>query len=418
MKKELCYGFIIICLIFVFSCSPGSTTEDVNGTVTDIQGITVLKVWGTPYEQGYAQGYLTAEKIVEFYNQYINDFGKSAFRNTWQNEVFPNLDKMTIPQIYADELSGIFDGMESKFEGPVYIDGFDRNLTYEDLVAVQCFEDILKMQNQCSSFCAWGPMTSDGHTITGRNYDHPDRKCETDYRMIVVRSALASGELAWVSYCMPTEIGCTTGINEEGVTISQHDGHEDFNSINASLTIYPDGLVHRRAIETARSATVKKDVTKVFRNGAIASSCIPMVTWPYSQNGTPSVVYEMDSNRSIDRGATVRDVEGNTPYQITANYYYKRPTQSTPDYRYDLLDSHLSSIAGSEGSQYVDLDYAWQLLGKAPANPSKVGGILVYSVVFESNKMLMHVAISENGQHAPFCNKVSFDITELLDGVK
>jgi hypothetical protein len=38
-------------------------------------------------------------------------------------------------------------------------------------------------------------------------------------------------------------------------------------------------------------------------------------------------------------------------------------------------------------------------------------------VVFEPNKMKMHIAVSENGEHAPFCKKVSFDITELFDGL-
>lgn len=419
MFKRLILVYTCIIVIFICGCknSIDNPIPEIKGKLSITEGIPVLHVWGTTYEQGFAQGYLLAETIVIFYNESINDFGGSEFVNTWHNVVLPSLNQITIPQNYADELRGILDGMESKLDGPVYIDNFGRNLTYEDLVGAQSYEDILKMQRQCCSFSAWGPMTQDGHTITGRNYDHPDNNTETDYRMIVVRSALESGELAWVSFCMPTETGCTTGINEQGVTICQHDGHENFSIVYASDTIYPDGLVHRRAIETARVETAQNDVTQVFREWAIASSCIPMVTWPYPGNGMASVVYEMDSNRSLDEGVTVREVEGNIPYQITANYYYKRPTQSTPDYRYDLLDSHLSSIADSGGNQYVDRDYAWQLLGETPANPPGSNGIIVYAVVFEPNKMLMHVAISENGEQAPFCKKVTFDITELLDGL-
>jgi len=405
---------IWLCFLVMTGCNPDSQTEDVKGILTDVQGITVLSVWGTPYEQGYAQGYLTAETIVDFMNQSIHDLGQGAFVQVWQNEVLPNLYKMTIPQTYADELRGILHGMEAKMEGPVYIDGLERNLTYEDLVGAQCNEDILKMQSRCASFCVWGPMTADGQTITGRNYDHQDRQSETDFKRIVVRSALSGGEMAWVSFCGPAEIGCTTGINEEGVTISQHDGQEDFSSMNASDTIYPDGLVHRRAIETARSASAENDVTTVFKRWAIASSCIPMVTWPHSYHGPASVVYEMDSDRAIDGGVTVRDVEGETPYQITANNYRERPSQAIPDYRYDLLDSRLSSIAASGGIYHVDLEYAWQLLGEVPANPDKSGGILVYSVVFEPDKMRMHVAVSKNGEHAPSGEKVSLDIAELL----
>jgi hypothetical protein len=126
----------------------------------------------------------------------------------------------------------------------------------------------------------------------------------------------------------------------------------------------------------------------------------------------------MDSDRSIDGGATLREAGGSTPYQITANYYYNRPSRSIPDYRYDLLDSQLSSIARSGGVRHVGVEEAWELLARVPADPSKTGGILVYSVVFEPNKMMMHVAVSENGEQAPLCHKISFDINALLAGVR
>jgi hypothetical protein len=46
-------------------------TEEVNGTITTIQGMQVLKVWGTPFEMGYANGYLAAPVIHELYLEAI-----------------------------------------------------------------------------------------------------------------------------------------------------------------------------------------------------------------------------------------------------------------------------------------------------------------------------------------------------------
>jgi hypothetical protein len=418
LKRIVCLVILII-VIFICGCKSSKDDPEITGKLSIIEGISVLHLWGTPYEQGFAQGYLLAETIVAFYNQRTIDFGGIEFVNTWNNVVLPNLHLITIPQDYANELRGILEGMESKLDGPVYIDNFGRNLTYGDLVAVQSNEDILKMQKQCSSLSVWGVMTQDGHTLTGRNYDYPNVKSETDYRIIVVRPALESGELAWVSFCLPTEIGCTTGINEEGVTICQHDGvaNNDFIYLYTSDTIYPDGLVHRRAIETARAGSAPADVESILRTWPVASSCIPMVTWPFTDNGPASVVFEFDGNRTIDGGVTLREVEDNLPYQISNNYFLNRPTEFTPDYRYDLVDSYLAPIAKSEGSQHVSKEFIWQLLGETPSNPSVNYASIVYAVLFEPNKMLMHIAVSQNGQQAPFCKKVSFDIAQLLAGL-
>jgi len=49
MKNELSFGLIIIYFILFYSCSRGSATEDVNSTLSGIQGNRVLEVWGTPH---------------------------------------------------------------------------------------------------------------------------------------------------------------------------------------------------------------------------------------------------------------------------------------------------------------------------------------------------------------------------------
>ena len=77
MKKRImcCYTGIFIILLFsvlLVGCGKKSSltipsenewlsvTEEVNGTLTEMNGIPVLMVRGTNYEQGYANGYLTA----------------------------------------------------------------------------------------------------------------------------------------------------------------------------------------------------------------------------------------------------------------------------------------------------------------------------------------------------------------------
>ena len=47
---------------------PGS--RDVHGKLAHLQGVRVLRLWGLPEEQGYAQGYLLGPEIVELLDKY------------------------------------------------------------------------------------------------------------------------------------------------------------------------------------------------------------------------------------------------------------------------------------------------------------------------------------------------------------
>ncbi|NJO91251.1 MAG: hypothetical protein HC831_21515, partial [Chloroflexia bacterium] len=49
-----------------------ANNEKVNGKIiSQIENVTVLKVWGTHKERGYAYGYLLGDKIREVYEGYI-----------------------------------------------------------------------------------------------------------------------------------------------------------------------------------------------------------------------------------------------------------------------------------------------------------------------------------------------------------
>jgi hypothetical protein len=52
------------------------------------------------------------------------------------------------------------------------------------------------------------------------------------------------------------------------------------------------------------------------------------------------------------------------------------------------------------------------MLGGVPIE----GAIAHHSVVFEPDKRLMHVALSERGRHASKCKHVTLDVTKLLAG--
>ena len=61
----------------------------VNGTLTEIDGMPVLRVWGTPRERGYAHGFLLAEQIVPLADGFLGS-GDSVTPSSLTNSTFPS----------------------------------------------------------------------------------------------------------------------------------------------------------------------------------------------------------------------------------------------------------------------------------------------------------------------------------------
>ena len=57
------WGLVVLPLLTVPVGAGESSKAEVKGTLATIDGLPVLRVWGTPEERGYAHGYLLAERF-------------------------------------------------------------------------------------------------------------------------------------------------------------------------------------------------------------------------------------------------------------------------------------------------------------------------------------------------------------------
>lgn len=383
-------------------------TEEVNGTLTEIENISILRIWGTSYEKGYAHGYLLAEDIVTMLENFIENSTLGMNATTWENQVIPSIGMFTIEQRFTQELQGMLAGVEArKTDGTVPITALGRDLKYEDLVAINIGPDFFSVG--CSSFAGWGSMTSNGNTITGRNFDWEEIPgvFETQY-VIVNVPATGSDRLGFVHIIWPGVIGCFTAMNEEGVTLNIN----DTNGYEASQTsgFHPRILIYREVIESVHAETALSDAENVLKSRMTSTPQNLMVTIPNNNGNTCSVVFEYDGNLSIDNGVTVREPENGKSYQICTNHCRERKSPTACD-RYTLLNAKLDSIATSEGVKHLTKEIAWELLDTvAINNPTH------HRVIFEPNQKLMHVALSV-AEPAPQYDAVTFNVSELLDGI-
>ena len=172
---------LVLSLVFVIPASAaGPRQTKVNGTLTEIDGIPVLRVWGTPQERGFAYGYLVGKDIVRLVNGFLAS-GTILDVEGYDNRILPRLNLMKVPPEYEAELRGMLAGIEARAGGPVEVPAIGRPVRYEDLVAANSMGDMLRAG--CSSFAAWGRMTRDGHTLAGETWTGPRTRPLKDRRL-------------------------------------------------------------------------------------------------------------------------------------------------------------------------------------------------------------------------------------------
>lgn len=378
----------------------------IKGTLSDIEGIPLLKVWGTPREQGYAQGYLLADKMVRLLNNMLSN-GTIFSPDCFQKQFLDHLDLMKIAPAYEEELRGMLAGVEAELGGPAEIPSLGRPLRYEDLVALNCI-DLKSARFGCSSFAAWGPMTKDGHTICGRNLEWPLDPALVESQFILVRlPAPGSDALGWVSVFFPACIGCTTAMNEEGVVLAQHDAMGKTPTMIKGFTSRT--LMQRAALETAHAGSALKNVEEVFRRQHSFLGENMLVAWPYKGRDS-AVVFEHDADLKDSDGVTVRKPRKADSFLVCTNHYRKRESaQDCP--RFSKLTEQLAAIAESDGRRHVTVSGAWKLLESAP-----IAQLATYHrAVFEPNKKVMHVGLPEKGDPKSRGKVITLDLSKLLE---
>ncbi len=326
--------------------------------------------------------------------------------DTWENEVIPAIIRFNIEQRFEKELGGMLAGIVARAGREVKIPSLGRALQYEDLAAINIGPDFFGIQ--CSSFAGWGPMTADGNTITGRNFDWQEVPGVFEKQFVIVYvSSTESQRLGFVTINWPGIIGCSTVMNAEGVTLNIN----NTNGYPPTQTsgFHPRILIYREAIESAHAGTALDDVENVLKARMTSTPQNLMVTMPYSGDNQGSVVFEYDGNISVDNGVTVREPDSTKFFQICTNHCRERKQPIVCE-RFSLLSEQLESIAASGGAYHLTKEKAWELLDDvAVNNPTH------HRVVFQPNQKLMHIALSVV-RPAPQFNAVTLDVSKLLDG--
>lgn len=212
--------------LFVLFLSLQSFSQQVNGLiVSDTGNITVIKVWGTHYERGFATGYLLAEHIIDLYINYIKPTFGSLLPTA--KTVIQDGIHIKIDSIYHVEAQGVYDGVDSagySTSGMDYIDVLVAN-AFLDLQGLYLFKEV-KFNMGCSSLMDWGTATAgtdlDGKSVISRHLDWDNTAAIINNQAMVIHIPSEADEQPWAMIGFAGQISALSGIDNSGLGAFQH----------------------------------------------------------------------------------------------------------------------------------------------------------------------------------------------------
>lgn len=295
----------VLGLLLAPPASAPTSAPALSGRLGTYAGMPVLELWGTPEEAGYAQGWLLAEPMLRLFDAILLDPATGTTPEAYESVLRP-LAARTFAWEPAcqQELDGILRGLRDRLgPGRARSARLGRTLDLDDLKVANTLADWHGVL--CSSFSAWGKLTTDGETLTARNLDYPGAPALRRAQIVVIRRACGESH-AWIGLSWPGIIGAYTGMNDAGVTISLHDASGLPPADVIGLT--PRALALRAALEAAGPVHCVDDVRGVFARRRVLVGNNVHVSVPATGREAadpPAVVFEYDGNPR-EQGVTVR----------------------------------------------------------------------------------------------------------------
>lgn len=380
---------------------------EVKGSLTTEQGVRVLRLWGTPFEQGYAHGNLLGERILQLTEAVLFDPHLMPDPRMYEAQVRERLlasFETTAEQ--RDELLGIIRGMTDRLGAKAMrLKRIKRPLDERDLLALNTIADW--NPSGCSSFAAWGSMTPDGETIVARNLDYLDLPGLREDHVVIVRLPSDESKKRWVSLAWPGIIGAYTAMNEDGVVVAMHDVVAEKVMVPG---LYPRSFVLRDIMETATAGDAVERAEKLLRSRRTFRGNNFLVAAPFDGKTQPAAVFEYDGDQENGGGVTVRRageaINESPPDSVlcTNHYRLRRPPGGTCS-RYESIRSALQS---ANGGNALDAKAAWSIIESAAVKGT------MHTLVAQPNQRALELGLAAPNANACETDRVGFTLKQLF----
>jgi len=374
MKKFVLFAVVIFVLF-----SSLLYAQNPQGYIEFKDNKKIVRVWGTHYERGYAQGYLLCDEIVDVFTTYFLAylFGNNVSIYNATRSVFET--SFVVDDKYITEGMGMLDGMIAGGQS-LYCSVLGRDIDVTDLIMSNSLIDyadnkgLLGGNGLCSSLASWGTSTDNSPELSGeslitRFLDWTPHTSLLDNQLILVSFPSETDEQNWISFTFAGLFGCLSAINEAGVGSFLNVGNID--SYDPTDTFNPIFLSIRNGIEASdydnNGQCNPMDVVKAVSDDVQRTGSIMNVI-ASTEKDSFSLVIECNNMK----GVAVRTKSDNTVISgdnLAATNHFRKLYSPVYCYRYDnIADSLLISTQ-------IDPIRSWNLLSGAAGITTNIQAI-------------------------------------------
>lgn len=223
-----------------------------HGRMRPLDNAHLVQLDGSPYEMGYAHGYMLADQIIDwflFYQFRYNMDSNITYINLYRSWLKQN---QYVEDSYREEATGMIDGMKAS-GADLYLHDLSRNFDLDDIYIINSYLEASQSKGAmtlgpyatpsnnipaCSQFVAWDYLTVDGETLAGRNMDgETDPWYVTVTHLIVFAvSSSIKGSLRYISIMWPGHIGTLSAVNEDGFSAMLNCGTMGEGAVATNIT--------------------------------------------------------------------------------------------------------------------------------------------------------------------------------------
>ncbi len=401
--KKLAFWIFILCITSLLAQ---------NGQMWEVDGRTVLRVWGTHHDRGYAQGYFLADAFLDVFENYMFNYacyGNPAYYNQ-ARAIYQAA--FVVDSEYQTEAEGMIEGANDSGVD-MYFEPLGRELDATDILMANALIDLSNSVRfpadmfACSSISSWGTSTENDPELLGglvitRMMDWATNASLFRNPLVLVSLPSEEDEQDWISITFPGVFGGLSAINENGLTTFLNMGN--YHNNNDTGGFYPIMLTLRNGIEKidydGDGEQTPQDIVQAVEDRRRAIGTIVHVS--LDGDHLPIVI---ENNNAA--GVSVRDVNDNTEIagdNLAATNHFRTLYEPIYCYRYAHIVDSLE--VSTEMTDYR----SWDLLSGAAGISTNV-----HAMRYNSVTRVLTFASAQSGSPAYGETQSTFLIDDLFD---
>ena len=213
---------VIIILMLLLGSTAPLFSQTVNGEIlSDTNNVTVVRLWGTSEERGFAYGYLVGDKIIEVLEGFIIPY----WGDDWPavKQLIAGGDSFYIDSVYWHEAQAMMDGATA---AGYNASGYDS----VDVMAANLLNDIYDWQIgkskggfHCSTFMNWNDATVgtdlNGCSVISRHMDSYVESVLVNNFVIIIHIPSEQDLQPWLLIGNTGEMAPASGLSSSGLSI-------------------------------------------------------------------------------------------------------------------------------------------------------------------------------------------------------